>query len=156
MRGLQERYLPLSRSSRRVSIVPSKRWSPDHRTPILLVSSAGCPICFYRDRFEVPWGEQRLWRSTHHRSRIGTPNHGISDGSIGLKDTNNDINIAERVVGEIHTSNLSMNSLIPSLSPVRYLGSRAIVSPNLQHSIATMYVCNLNMSNLIGSRIPMR
>ena len=32
--------IPLLRSSSRVSTVPSKRWSPDHRTPILLTSSA--------------------------------------------------------------------------------------------------------------------
>ena len=34
------RYSPLLRSISRVSTVPSNKWSPDHKTPILLTSSA--------------------------------------------------------------------------------------------------------------------
>ena len=37
---LGRRYLPLLRSISRTSTVPSNKWSPDHKTPILLTSSA--------------------------------------------------------------------------------------------------------------------
>ncbi len=37
---LGRRYSPLLRSISKVSTVPSNKWSPDHKTPILLTSSA--------------------------------------------------------------------------------------------------------------------
>lgn len=37
---LGRRYAPLLRSISKTSTVPSNKWSPDHKTPILLISSA--------------------------------------------------------------------------------------------------------------------
>lgn len=137
--------IPLLRSISNVSTVPSKRRSPDHNTPILLASlaqvHAGYLNVFFLHSFPcyLPVGyrahtitieqkhlhsisasenymlrleKQRTWKATNGTS------HQIPDGlrrsSRGMKHR------------RVPTSNRSMKSSMPALSPVRHFDFVAI------------------------------
>ena len=126
---------PLLRSSSKVSTVPSNKWSPDHRTPILLTSSA---IVRASARKIVPAMVMAKGVDcyTYHRNRKGRPATPVSRStyaclmlgriarSMGFQIQSRSVH-QERVNGL--TSKLSMNPLIPSLSPVRYFGWAAMM-----------------------------
>jgi len=66
--------IPLLRSISRVSTVPSNRWSPDHRTPILVLYSAILPYFIHTDSLVLFWHLQHIHiKGAHHHSRTETP-----------------------------------------------------------------------------------
>lgn len=69
---LGRRYSPLLRSIFNTSTVPSNKWSPDHKTPILLTSSA---IVRASARKNVPAMVMAMGVGcyTYHRNRKGRP-----------------------------------------------------------------------------------
>ena len=122
----------MARSVSKTSTVPSNKWSPDHKTPILLTSSA---IVRASGRKNVPI-MVGVVDYTYHHNRRGRPATLISEctyicavlgrilRSVGFEIQSKSY-YKER--GSWLTSNLSMNSLIPSLSPVKYLGWAAMM-----------------------------
>ena len=113
---LGRRYSPLLRNVSSTSTVPSNKWSPDHKTPILLTSSA---IVRASARKIVPAMVMTLGIGCHtyHRNRKERPTTSVSRSTYLIHK--------ENVNGL--TSKLSMKSFIPSLSPVRYFGWTAIM-----------------------------
>lgn len=88
--------IPLDLNSSSVSTAPSKRWSPDHKTP---------------ERYQHLFGESLVW-------------HTIAIKKENLFQASAEWPLAfrwDRV--DQHTSNLSMNSSMAVLSPVRRFGA---------------------------------
>lgn len=66
--------IPLLRSISNVSTVPSKRWSPDHRTPIFFSIEPYFPGLIPKDCLPLSSHLQPIdSEGTHHHSRTGTP-----------------------------------------------------------------------------------